>query len=371
MMAIEARLAWQDAGIAHCDRLLLPPSALQADGALVRLLPALTAGETVTLDASRWLKPAGEPEQRLPATAFRLRTAPVVGRFYPRLAFAGLAQGREDLRPCRLLAVEGDTLRVDVNHPLAGRGVGLTLQATQTQAARGRFLDLLQGPGMQTPASAAATTDHPPAAFTRADATEDAAFYARPRLVHHLDAACRAELTRLYGRFLRPGLEVLDLMSSWASHLPETPAELEVVGLGMNAEELAANPRLARWLVHDLNRHPQLPFPAARFDLVLCTASVEYLIHPRAVFAELKRVLRPGGLAVFSFSDRWFPPKVIRLWTELHPFERLGYVLGLLQQAGFTALHSETLRGLARPPDDPYIAERDYSDPLFAAWGQA
>ena len=103
---------------------------------------------------------------------------------------------------------------------------------------------------------------------------------------------------------------------------------------------------------------------------MLCTAALEYLVRPRAVLAEVRRVLRPGGLCLLSFSDRWFPPKAIRMWSQLHAFERLGYTLALLKDAGFVGLNSETLRGMKRPEDDKYAAERDGADPLFAAWGR-
>jgi SAM-dependent methyltransferase len=166
-------------------------------------------------------------------------------------------------------------------------------------------------------------------------------------------------------------MRVLDLMSSWVSHLPDAPADLAVTGLGMNAAELAANERLKARVVHDLNADPRLPFADAAFDLVICTASVEYLIRPQTVFTEVRRVLRPGGHFVVTFSDRWFPSKAIRVWSELHPYERLGLVLWLLRETGHTELHSETLRGLRRPEDDPHSGERDYSDPLFAVWGRA
>jgi SAM-dependent methyltransferase len=102
---------------------------------------------------------------------------------------------------------------------------------------------------------------------------------------------------------------------------------------------------------------------------VVCTASIEYLVRPQGVMAEIMRVLRPGGVCVVTFSDRWFPPKVVHVWTELHPFERLGWVLSLFVQAGFADLHTETLRGVLRPPDDKYAEQRAYADPLFAAWG--
>ncbi len=72
---------------------------------------------------------------------------------------------------------------------------------------------------------------------------------------------------------------------------------------------------------------------------------------------------------MITFSDRWFPPKAIRVWGEIHPFERLGLALGLQAEAGFADLHTETLRGLARPEEDRI--DRPAADPLFAVWGRA
>jgi len=162
---------------------------------------------------------------------------------------------------------------------------------------------------------------------------------------------------------------VLDLMASWQSHLPEQPADIHVAGLGLNAEELRANPRLAEHVVKDLNSRAGLPWNDGTFDAVICAASIEYLVEPHAVLREVGRVLKPGGPLVVTFSDRWFPTKAIRLWSALHPWERLGMVLAWLRDTGFTRLGSETLRGLRRPRDDKYAGQRAYADPLFAAWG--
>jgi SAM-dependent methyltransferase len=178
--------------------------------------------------------------------------------------------------------------------------------------------------------------DLPPALFDRLDESDDAAFYALPRFVVHIDDATIATLTRWYAEVLPPGAEVLDLMSSWVSHLP--PAEElalgRVVGLGMNAEELAANPRLARFDVADLNATPRLPYPDASFDAVLCAVSVQYLTRPIEVFAEAARVLRPGGRVAISTSHRCFPTKAIRAWHVLPPRDRLALIALYLERAG-------------------------------------
>lgn len=365
-----ATLEWHCDLARHADSLVLPRAALQADGRLARAAEALAAGP-VSLSADPWLLPRDEAPVWLAKADFRLPLAPLPGRHYPRLAFTGLASGPRDMRPCRVVAREDERLQVDMNHPLAPRAPTLTLSVTDLEPAPGRFQQLLDGPGMQAPPPQGGACYLPEGACARQDEDDDTDFYAQPRLTHHLDAACRGRLAALHAGFLAPGQAVLDLMSSWVTHLPETlPEGLRITGLGLNAAELAANPRLAERRVHDLNRQPALPFADAGFDGVLCAASLEYLIHPRAVLAEVARVLRPGGWCVLSFSDRWFPPKAIRVWSELHPFERLGMALWLLAEAGFEDLRSHTLRGLKRPADDKYAAQRDYSDPLFAAWGR-
>jgi ubiquinone/menaquinone biosynthesis C-methylase UbiE len=124
-------------------------------------------------------------------------------------------------------------------------------------------------------------------------------------------------------------------------------------------------------VVHDLNRDPRLPFAADRFDAVVCTVSVEYLTRPCEVFAETARVLKPGGLLIVTFSNRWFPPKAIRLWAELHEFERVGLVLEYFLKSGkYSALETVSMRGLPRPADDTYFNQYPCSDPLYAVWGR-
>jgi SAM-dependent methyltransferase len=180
------------------------------------------------------------------------------------------------------------------------------------------------------------TQDFPPGFFERLDESPDAAFYAQPRFVVHIDEATIAALTGWYAEVLPAGSEVLDLMSSWVSHLPD-PAALplgRVVGLGMNAAELAANPRLASFDVHDLNADPRLPYADACFDAVLCAVSIQYLVRPLEVFAEVARVLRPGGRVAIATSHRCFPTKAIRAFQLLEPRERLAAIALYLARAG-------------------------------------
>jgi SAM-dependent methyltransferase len=174
----------------------------------------------------------------------------------------------------------------------------------------------------------------------RQDESDDARFYTQPRFVTHIDDATIAALTGYYAETLRPDDRVLDLMSSWISHLPEDARFRSVTGLGMNAEELAANPRLDRWIVQDLNRTPTLPFDDAAFDAVLIAVSVQYLTRPLEVFAEIGRVLAPGGRCIVAMSHRLFPTKAIYAFHVLSADDRCRLVGTYLAAGGFADIEA-------------------------------
>lgn len=164
----------------------------------------------------------------------------------------------------------------------------------------------------------ASLPEFPPGSFDRIDEGDDSAFYAPPRLVTHIDEGAIAALTACYAELLPPRGAVLDLMSSWVSHLPAELELAECVGHGMNEAELSANPRLTRWFVQDLNCDPALPLGDAQFDAALCCVSVQYMQRPVEVFAEVRRVLRPGAPFVVSFSNRCFWTKAVAVWRALN-----------------------------------------------------
>ena len=174
----------------------------------------------------------------------------------------------------------------------------------------------------------------PPEMFARLDETPDLRFYALPRLVTHIDDTTIAALSQLYRERLPAGGDVLDLMSSWVSHLPPDVSYGRVAGLGMNAQELRSNPRLDDWCVHDLNRDPRLPYPEASFDAVINAVSIQYLVRPVEVFRSIRGVLRPGGVSLVAMSHRCFPSKAIRAFHMLGRDERLEWVSRYHQFAG-------------------------------------
>ena len=153
-------------------------------------------------------------------------------------------------------------------------------------------------------------------AFRRQDESADARFYQQPRFVTHIDEGAIAAVSQVYRETLPVGGAVLDLMSSWVSHLPPEVQYRRVVGLGMNSAELAANPRLDSFHVHDLNVDPTLPFAVSEFDAATICVSIDYLTQPSAVLKEVARVVRPGGPLVITFSDRCFPTKAVLAWIS-------------------------------------------------------
>lgn len=197
--------------------------------------------------------------------------------------------------------------------------------------------------------------DFPPDAFAKHDRDADPLFYAQPRFVTHIDAAAIAAVTDLYRAVVPAGGDILDLMSSWVSHLPDEVAYASVIGHGLNAAELAANPRLTRHFVQDLNAEPRLLPDASSIDAALICVSVQYLQQPVAVLSELARVLRPGAPVVVSFSNRCFPTKAVAIWNALDGAGHAQLVGLYLQRAGFAQVEGRVLKP-AGGPGDPLTA---------------
>jgi SAM-dependent methyltransferase len=158
------------------------------------------------------------------------------------------------------------------------------------------------------------------------DESSDTYFYDVPRFVTHVDDGFIARLTALYRDRLKPHSRIFDMMSSWVSHLPEDIEFEHVEGHGLNGEELAKNRRLNHYFVQNLNENPKLPLADQSFDAVLNTVSVQYLQQPEVVFGEIYRILKPGGIAIVSFSNRMFYQKAIAAWRDGSETHRVNLV---------------------------------------------
>ena len=198
-------------------------------------------------------------------------------------------------------------------------------------------------------------TGFPDGFFDRADPTSDEDFYALPRLVTHIDDGAIAAVGALYEELGLEG-DVLDLMSSWVSHFPARPRRLTV--LGMNAQELDANPMAHERVVHDLNEDPTLPFADGTFDAAVCCVSVDYLVRPVEVFRDVARVVRPGGPFVCTFSNRLFPTKAIRGWLLTSDQQHCELVAEYFRRAG----------GWSAPSAELRTPLTQAGDPLYAVW---
>ncbi|BAY17775.1 hypothetical protein NIES21_36170 [Anabaenopsis circularis NIES-21] len=197
------------------------------------------------------------------------------------------------------------------------------------------------------------------------DNTDDQLFYAYPRFVTHVDDGFIQQLTDLYRDRLQPNTRILDMMSSWVSHLPEEIEFAHIEGHGLNAEELARNPRLNHYFVQNLNENPQIPLPEQGFDAVLICVSVQYIQYPEAIFSEIYRILKPGGIVIISFSNRMFFQKAIQAWRDASETTRVELVKHYFNSIpGFT-----TPEVIVRQSTTPYFLQLmgiGAGDPFYA-----
>ncbi|MGH7962229.1 MAG: class I SAM-dependent methyltransferase [Candidatus Binatia bacterium] len=199
-----------------------------------------------------------------------------------------------------------------------------------------------------------------PDMFQRMDEHDDASFYAFPRKVVHIDEPAIAAAGQFLAATFAPHSVLLDLMSSWRSHLLPGFVKQRLVGLGLNAEEMADNPDLDEYVVHNLNTDPALPFADGFFDGAVVTVSIQYLIQPLAVFAEVRRVLKPGGPFIVLFSNRLFPTKAVRIWQVLRDEQRAELIRAYFHHAG----------GYDEPISHNLSPNPGFSDPLYAVYAR-
>jgi SAM-dependent methyltransferase len=194
----------------------------------------------------------------------------------------------------------------------------------------------------------------PPEHFQRTDESNDSQFYSFPRLVVHIDQQAIEAVSRLFLDLIPSGAVVLDLMSSWRSHWPQGHPKNRMIGLGLNAEEMADNPELDEYIIHDLNREPTLPFEDEAFDAVVLTVSAQYMTRPVETFQQVNRVMKTGGVCIVTFSNRMFPTKAVRIWRESTDQGRMGLVTSYMESVGnFGEIRSGFVNPDNSPPADP------------------
>jgi SAM-dependent methyltransferase len=205
-------------------------------------------------------------------------------------------------------------------------------------------------------------TPFPANSFDREDDAPDASFYREPRLLVHIDDGAIDAVRALYAELLPAGGDILDLMSSYRSHMPADLKPARLCGLGMNEVELRENVQLTDFVVHDVNANPVLPFADAEFDAAVVTVSVQYLTQPVEVFREVARVLKPGSVFALTYSSRAFWTKAVRIWRALDDSERASLIGMYFRRSG--AFDEPTARNCR--PDAGGLA----GDPLYAVWAR-
>jgi hypothetical protein len=391
LAAIEFQLQWKSDHGTHTDCLFADKVNLSWDILPKLLLDQLmnrTVGERIDMSFGPGeILPKHNPSKRFSIKHSQfdnhyrpeMEIAPRQGRFYPKGLLKDVANVfRVNKELFRCAEIDDSRILVDFNHPLAGKPLRINaiirgIMTKNRDAGGGPCNDWIEilttGPGMQIRWNGHPTDFFADNPFVRSDENPDGRFYEKPRLVNHIDGKAIEIISALYEQNLHAGDRVLDLMSSWTSHLPSQLTLGNLTGLGMNPEELNNNTRLTDSVVHDLNENPVLPFGDALFDAVICTVSVEYLTQPVAVFREVGRILKPGGCFCLSFSNRWFPPKVIHIWKNIHEFERMGLVSEyFLLSESFTNISTFSIQGLRRPETDKYYGQLFVSDPVYGVW---
>jgi hypothetical protein len=198
---------------------------------------------------------------------------------------------------------------------------------------------------------------YPPHFFKRQDEWDDELFYDQPRLVVHIDDHAIAAIGAYFQRTLPQNGVLLDIMSSWRSHLPQSFPKVKLVGLGLNAVEMAENPQLDEWVVHNVNTNPLLPFDDASFDAAMVTVSIQYMTKPVELFSEVGRVLKPGAAFHVIYSNRMFPTKAILAWQAVDDDQRAHLIGSYFQNSGGwqTPELEDISPSLGLPTDPVYV----------------
>ena len=387
LMSLDWESATPAGRVRHRDSLFAGGADIEKDifpDALKSALAAAAPGQTVAMPVTLedLVVHPGVGPVTLPRAEFAARYAdgtplePKPGRFYPANWFPD-SDRRGWLPTVRCTAASAMGLTVDARHPLADRPLKLSakvvgaLSDPTDRMPIDWLSDLAAGPGMQACHAGQPTDFLDDESYRRPDEAPDPQFYAPARIVAHIDSRAQRTVGAVYGEIIPEDGRVLDLMSSVHSNLADGQRMGACYGLGLNGQEMAENPVLDGAVLADLNTERAIPFADGSFDAAVCTVSIDYLTDPVRTVGEVARLLKPGAAFAVGFSNRWFPPKVTRLWTQLNPFEQMALVVQYMETAGgFTDIETRSYRGYPRPMDDPYYKQITTSDPIFAVIGR-
>ena len=195
------------------------------------------------------------------------------------------------------------------------------------------------------------------------DTSDDQNFYQQARYVHHLSTSFRVRLTKLYEEYLFNHQVILDLMSSWVSHLPANIKYKKVIAHGMNESELRANKRIDSFWLQNLNKTQNMPLEDSTVDIGLVVAGWQYLQYPEKVSLELSRILKTDSLLLVSFTNRAFWTKSPNIWTNSSELKRIDYVQSILSTNGWRIekiynekTYENKIFGIYNTESDPFFS---------------
>jgi len=238
--------------------------------------------------------------------------------------------------PVIVAAINADgSALLDGNPPLAGKTLVFDIELLGFKELPRRGIKMVgwQGKELDVPLAIAnrrtsqvfqnpkwpAAWPYKEADFRRQDENDDSRFYDAPRFVTHIDDGAIGAIRDFYAvqfsQAPQGEYSVLDICSSWISHYPQDLKAKRVAITGISEKELAANKQATEYVAKNLNVDPKLPYGNNQFDFVTNVVSVDYLNRPREIFSEVHRVLKPGGVAIMSFSNRCFGSKAIAMWV--------------------------------------------------------
>ena len=345
VVTIYFEFTWTSSHAVHVERFLAKDVDFTRDilplGVKSRMR-GLGEGDSVELAMDSAEVPPFKPGKILdmPATRFvgspdlGRRIKPRIGRFYPKHYIDNVPGTRPDsASPFRISETDKAGFKANLNHPMADRDVVIKATAIEVKDASQeagvlhRWPDLFfQGPGLQARLPETPTDFLGWEPFRRKVDSNDADFYATFSGPEIPGIEAEEGVQKVYGSAVQDGAIVLDLMAGKNSHIPEGVEPVSVIGMGLSKSDMEANPALTEHVIHNLNEEPVLPFETDSFDAVICTAGVEYLTSPFEIIEEAGRLLKPGGVFSLVFTEQWVKEKVIGIWPELYPFERMGLV---------------------------------------------
>ncbi len=308
---------------------------------------------------------------------------PQFGRLYPAgimLNVYGIYP--ENTLPCRLIAMDDNDYTFDMNHPLCQREVffgveilDINLEHMEDQGGRSEdWVDFMtsKGPSMEEywQAEDGSPVDYFSGdALQRMDERDDKRFYQDAPCIELFDSRAREEVGKILQTLIPDNANILELMAGHQNYfLPQQKIQ-SLSGIGISEAEMQKNPALHRTLVHDLNSETPLPVDDNSLDAIVCIAGVEYWTKPDFLFQQIYQKLKPGGRFITIFNDQFVASKVVNIWNQVHPFERMTLVLNYLKKAGFNKLNTWTIRGIPRNPEEVVSVETLDITPLFTVWG--